>query len=245
MPFDYSVLTYINDEYRKIMEIYKDFIRNLLMKYLPYFNKNINLEDVSHLINDLDLESTLYFIMKDIKDKNILKNDKIFMNLIKRYPDAIITYCMLVLNKKRWPEAEPYIMEDPSSIVNYAIYIIKGEWPEAEPYLFQDPYSSYTYAVEVLKTRFKEAENIIGKNICWFKLYYDRFSHMFKGERWPEAEEMLLQKLKNAIKNGENIENVDEDGCSYDYKDILEFYEQNSLNGHWPEYRNILSDYYN
>jgi hypothetical protein len=34
--------------------------------------------------------------------------------------------------KKRWPEAEPYIMKDPEIACAYAIDIIGEPWPEAE-----------------------------------------------------------------------------------------------------------------
>ena len=63
--------------------------------------------------------------------------------------------------KGRWPEAEPYIMEDSYEAVQYAINAIKGRWPEAEPYIMQDAASAVDYARNVVHGRWPEAEKSI------------------------------------------------------------------------------------
>ena len=45
-------------------------------------------------------------------------------NLYKHARDVI---------KGRWPEAEPFIMKDPTYAYYYAKDVIKDRWPEAEP----------------------------------------------------------------------------------------------------------------
>ena len=48
-------------------------------------------------------------------------------------------YSYIVLKRRPWPEAEPYIMKDPGGACHYAKYILKRRWPEAEPYIMKDP----------------------------------------------------------------------------------------------------------
>lgn len=102
----------------------------------------------------------------------------------------------------RWPEIEPYIINDHTClglyidhvvnerllehehlIVNrpyfaesYARKVIKGRWPEAEPAIMKNAWDAYTYCKYILKTRWPEAEIYISKNSdAWarYKSYFE------------------------------------------------------------------------
>lgn len=53
-------------------------------------------------------------------------------------------YCQRV-TKRRWPEAEPYIMEAPISAATYAVDVMKHRWPEAEQTIRKDEYARQLY----------------------------------------------------------------------------------------------------
>jgi hypothetical protein len=79
----------------------------------------------------------------------------------------------------RWPEAEPYIMKHPIAARYYAEDILKGKrWPEAEPYIMKDPQQALYYAQRVIKDRWTEAEPYI-KNSKWWNLYQTTFKNFF------------------------------------------------------------------
>jgi len=50
----------------------------------------------------------------------------------------------------RWPEAEPYIMQDPRWAYMYALNVIRDRWPEAESYIMLDVYyaCAYVYTID-------------------------------------------------------------------------------------------------
>jgi hypothetical protein len=57
----------------------------------------------------------------------------------------LLCYAQFIL-KRRWPEAEPYIMKDPDAAVLYAADVIEDRWPEAEQYIKQDPGAAQDYS---------------------------------------------------------------------------------------------------
>jgi hypothetical protein len=73
--------------------------------------------------------------------------------------------------KGRWPEAEPFIMQDPEWAYYYACFIINGRWREAEPYILKNPEWAYYYARHAINGRWREAEPFIMKDPEWAKWY--------------------------------------------------------------------------
>ena len=113
---------------------------------------------------------------------------------IMKDPKSANEYTTHVL-KKRWPEAEPYIMKDPTSAADYAFHFFRQDgWPEAEPYIMKDPTSAADYAIHVLKKRWPEAEPYIMKDP---KSANEYAFHVLK-KRWPEAEPYIMQDPKSA-----------------------------------------------
>jgi hypothetical protein len=70
------------------------------------------------------------FIVRDFTQKQI--------RAISKDPKWACLYAITALNRKRWPEAEPYIMKDPGYAYTYARSVIKKRWPEAEKYIRGD-----------------------------------------------------------------------------------------------------------
>ena len=87
-------------------------------------------------------------------------NTKERLNAVKMDPKAAYSYCRDVL-RRRWPEAEPYILKNVWHSVFYARDIIKGRWPAAEPEIMKHAEDAYTYATQVLGRRWKQAEPVI------------------------------------------------------------------------------------
>jgi len=92
--------------------------------------------------------------LKPLKTKGRLEK-------IMRNPVAAAQYAIKVLQKK-WPEAEPYILQDGWASCLYARSVIKRRWPEAEQAIMKDgSYTCMSYAIDVLKQRWPEAEPVI------------------------------------------------------------------------------------
>ena len=87
---------------------------------------------------------------------------------------ALYNYARHII-KDRWPEAEPYIMEDPEWAYCYVRYVIRGRWIEAEPYIKKDPGRAYFYARDVIEGRWPEAEPHIKKDPEWARVYSGYF----------------------------------------------------------------------
>ena len=85
-------------------------------------------------------------------------------------PYNLFKHALLVI-KGRWPEAEPFIMEDPRYACYYAQDVIKGRWPEAEPIIMKDPKCACWYALNVIVDRWPEAEPTIRKNLQKWRDY--------------------------------------------------------------------------
>ena len=75
--------------------------------------------------------------LKSLKTKNRLEN-------IKRNPKRAYLFAKNIL-KKRWPQAEPYIMKDGFWAYKYANDVMKELWPEAESSINKDKLASYFY----------------------------------------------------------------------------------------------------
>lgn len=95
------------------------------------------------------------------------KLDETDLGDIKRHPRLAGLYAHYVL-KKRWPEAEDLIRQDPWQAYHYARDVIKGRWPEAE---------------EIIIQHYEDEPSIL-------QWYYVR--DVVKG-RWPEGEAVLKQ----------------------------------------------------
>lgn len=52
---------------------------------------------------------------------------------IRKKNDRLIAYASIM--RKPWPDAEPYILQDPSSIYEYASRVLRQPWPEGEAVL--------------------------------------------------------------------------------------------------------------
>ena len=181
------------------------------------------------------------------------------LEIIKDIPDVALEYSCTVL-KRRWPEAEPYIMKDPYVSVSYARDIIKGRWPEAEPYIKYDCSASLLYARDVIKGRWPEAEPLLVKATY----YAYGYAHDVIEGRWPEAEPLLSKDLEKGFSYALNVIKgrwpeaepyIMKDPCTaYDYalhiikgrwpeaepfimKDptLAVFYTRDIIKGRWPE----------
>ncbi len=91
------------------------------------------------------------------------ESSDIYREAIKEIPELAYTYARHAI-EGRWPEAEPYIMQDPEFASYYAQDLIGGRWPEAEPYIMQDPTWASYYAQDLIGGRWPEAEPYIMKN---------------------------------------------------------------------------------
>ena len=89
-----------------------------------------------------------------------------------------------------WPQLEEYLKHSPKAAL-YCHRVLKRRWPEAEPYIMQDPYQAAYYAVEVMKERWPEAEKIIATDEDAQNLY-DRLTPQREkiyslGDDWYDA----------------------------------------------------------
>lgn len=93
--------------------------------------------------------------------------------------------------KGRWPEAEPYIMQDAESAVDYARNVVHGRWPEAEKSILADGHPSdlVNYALVAGMTRWEAAEPIIYQYPSPAASYQ---IHVI-GARKPDIEDLIKQ----------------------------------------------------
>jgi hypothetical protein len=170
------------------------------------------------------------------------RNSQLYKNTAIKRSDAACEHACYFM-KKRWPEAEPIIANDPGAACLYAHYF-KFRWPEAEPTIMNDPLVAANYAQNVLKGRWLEAESIIIRNPDAASNYAQ---HVLKG-RWPEAEPIIIGDpeaasyyAENAIKSRwieaePNI--IKNPAAAFNYA-------QNVLKARWPEAEpSILNDAY-
>lgn len=96
-------------------------------------------------------------------------------HIFKREAESAYYYAIRIL-KKRWPEAEPYILTSLWYSHLYALTVIKSRWLEAESNLITDPYRAYCYAQQVINGRWLEAESIICTQSSVWKHYKRYFN---------------------------------------------------------------------
>jgi lambda repressor-like predicted transcriptional regulator len=101
------------------------------------------------------------------------------LGALSRVPKLAYYYAKNVL-KRRWPEAEPYIMKDPVSAYLYTKAVIDGPWPEAEKYILQHANTALAYATNILRKRWPEAEAILKTNDDLWVAYVDHFDLLWK-----------------------------------------------------------------
>lgn len=92
-----------------------------------------------------------------------------------------------------WPESEPYVKADPGAVLGFATDT-KRRWLEAESYIVKEPYWAYWYAESVIKGRWPEAEPFIMRDPIYAELYA---ANVIKGP-WPEAEPYMMKDPKAA-----------------------------------------------
>ena len=97
------------------------------------------------------------------------------IHIIKKSPRLAMWYAAEVL-QHRWPEVEPYIIQDPSIAYWYTRHAIKGRWPEAEPVIMRDPLFAYKYARWVIRGRWIDAEPYIQKDHEQWPRYAEFFN---------------------------------------------------------------------
>ncbi len=138
----------------------------------------MNLYDLHSNPEELHGYSTKEYRVPDLAYKLAIRKPELRTKLESSFmknPALAYYYTRDVLLKRRWPEAEPYIMKDPMYATHYAINVLKRRWPEAEPYIMKDPYYAYMYAKFVLKRRWPDAEPYIKTdNINW-SMYRNTF----------------------------------------------------------------------
>jgi len=91
--------------------------------------------------------------------------------ILKHQDDSGAVHYARDVIKGRWPEAEPFIKQNPLEAYQYAEEVIKGRWPEAEHIIVTHPFSAYMYATQVLKDRWTEAEPIIKEDLLYWHDY--------------------------------------------------------------------------
>lgn len=116
--------------------------------------------------------------LKPINLKPRLKN-------IKKHPGKAASYAVNVI-KRRWPEAEPYILNDIYWAYYYGLNIVKERWPELEKELLRDTnrFRSYIigYAAEIIKDRWPQAENAL-KSLGLLKTYLNVLKGVKQGKK--------------------------------------------------------------
>ena len=108
--------------------------------------------------------------------------------------DFLQQYIVNPDNPRLPPDLERMVMVEPGWALDYATNIIKGRWPEAEPYILQELHTAYWYAINVVKDRWPEAEPIIAEDPTLALMY----NCSFIKHRWPEAEQYFDPRGKDA-----------------------------------------------
>ena len=123
---------------------------------------------------------------QDIDFTNVVEESKWDPNLKHPEPDVRTSSARVMVHyaidhlKRRWPEAEPYILKnigiehnDRDYLYYYALLVIRpydkenpdydrGRWLEAEPFIAVDPHVAYGYARDILMERWKSPEVELG-----------------------------------------------------------------------------------
>ncbi len=94
--------------------------------------------------------------------------------IIQKCPERAYRYAKLIM-KRRWPEAEPYILKNATYSYYYAKEVMVKRWPEAESYIIKYPYRAVWYARDVIVGRWLESEHIIKTDEKIWKDYCLKF----------------------------------------------------------------------
>jgi hypothetical protein len=87
------------------------------------------------------------------------------------YKDPAKAVRWAIKHNQRFPEAEPYIVNNPGSAIAYAAVVLKGRWPEVEDTLVRSATLAYFYAKDAIKGRWPEAEETLAKDPVWSQNY--------------------------------------------------------------------------
>jgi len=118
--------------------------------------------------------------------------------LAKKETKLILEYTASLIHG-RWPEAEPILLTDIDSAVEYAKYYLKGKgWPALEPKIVDKPYHAYEYAFNILGRRWPEGEPAILADAAQDPMFSsgvgNKYAKNLIGGRWSELEEILLKE---------------------------------------------------
>lgn len=202
---------HLKNKYRKVLENLSDED-----KIKTLFKKTSDVEIINKVLIYYELKNHPLHKKLALEKLNKIKNVEFAYLYAKvviggRWPEAEPffiqenEYCYLYafyILKSRWPEAEQYLKEDYLFAFLYARDVIQGRWPEAENAIKNDEYYAYRYSLEILNRRWHEAEHIIKGDPYWA---YHYAKDVIKG-RWPEAESLILiSTLKNNYKTLFNL----------------------------------------
>jgi hypothetical protein len=102
----------------------------------------------------------------------------------------------------RWPELEEKIKDDPESVVQYAMRILKKRWIKAEPMLLQRANAKqlFDYMERFFNhkgRRWPEAESKLAQSND--PIYIIEYARRILGERLPEYEPKILEEIKKLL----------------------------------------------
>lgn len=182
-----------------------------------------------------------YEQIMDVNDEMV--EDRKLLNLIPKPPlsddqRALFNYALNVIGG-RWPDAEPYIIQDPEYAFMYAEDILNSRWPEAEPIIMKQPNWAYEYARDVIGSRWLEAEPYIMKSGRSASLY----SIEVIGGRWPEAEPYIMRGPQWAYEYARDVIKgrwIEAEPIIMKDAWTAYYYAEEVIGGRWPEAEPII-----
>jgi len=163
---------------------------------------------------------------QDIDFTNVVEESKWDPNLKHPEPDVRTSSARVMVHyaidhlKRRWPEAEPYILKnigiehnDRDYLYYYALLVIRpydkenpdydrGRWLEAEPFIVVDPHLAYGYARDILMERWKSPEIELGIINSGSAKYYAE--HVAK-----TSEDELREDIENKLNDLHYHDSID------------------------------------
>lgn len=136
--------------------------------------------------------------------------------------------------KRRIPELESLLIQDPNAAYNYAKSILQGRWIEAEPMILKEGSSKvlFFYAKHVIRDRWPEAES----KIIECSKYIMEYTKDLVKNRWKEAEDKII----SIFWNQENkIPFIEEKDYFWDFE-IMK-YAKEMVGDRWPEAEKVFS----
>lgn len=89
------------------------------------------------------------------------------------------------------------IMTQPKEASRFAVEALHHRWPDAEPYILNDPFHAYYYALNIVKEKWPEYEKILLNNPKKYMNYMIGYATNVLKERWPEAEAHMTPTVRN------------------------------------------------